>query len=44
MHDLAQDNLVKEMIAKRIIEVTTDGERDPNRLCHQALATLGIKR
>ena len=35
--------LLKEVIAKRIIQAATTGERDPNRLCAKALDTLGIE-
>jgi hypothetical protein len=29
LHDIGQPDLVREIIAKRIIEVARDGERDP---------------
>jgi hypothetical protein len=34
--------LVKEVIAKRIIEAAKKGERDPQRLCAKALDALGM--
>jgi hypothetical protein len=34
---------VREIIAKRIIAVATNGERDPARLHQQALLALGIE-
>ena len=34
---------VREIIAKRIITVATNGERDPARLRDQALLALGIE-
>jgi hypothetical protein len=34
--------LVREIIAKRIIEVARDGERDPDELCVRALKALGF--
>ena len=34
---------VREIIAKRIIAVATNGERDPARLHEQALLALGIE-
>ena len=34
---------VREIIAKRIIAVATNGERDPARLRDQALLALGIE-
>ena len=39
-----QPEIIKEMIAKKIIEAVNKGERDPNRLCDVALGDLGIKR
>jgi hypothetical protein len=42
LHDLGQPDLVREIIARRIIEVACDGERDPNELCAQALKALGL--
>jgi hypothetical protein len=34
---------VREMIAKRIIAAAKNGERDPSRLCEQALILFGIE-
>ena len=34
---------VREMIAKRIIAAARNGERDPVRLCEQALIPFGIE-
>jgi hypothetical protein len=34
--------LVKEVIAKRIIDAAQKGERDPQRLCAKALDALGM--
>jgi hypothetical protein len=42
LHDLGQPDLVREIIAMRIIEVARDGGRDPNELCAQALKALGF--
>jgi hypothetical protein len=43
LHDIGQlDNAVKQAIAKRIIEMARDGERDPNTLCEHALQALGF--
>ena len=39
-----QPALVKEVIAKRIIEAAKKGERDPQRLCAKALDALGLNR
>ena len=33
---------VKESIAKRIVELIHQGERDPHTLCRKSLADLGI--
>ena len=37
-----QLNVVKEAIARRIINVAHKGERDPVQLCERALQELGI--
>jgi hypothetical protein len=42
LHDIGQPDLVREIIAKRIIEVARDGERDPDELCVRALKALGF--
>ena len=43
MHEIGQlDNALKEVIAKRIVELARDGERDPDKLCEHALQTLGF--
>jgi hypothetical protein len=42
LHDDGQPEAVRELIAKRIIELATDGERDPSKLSNAALASLGI--
>jgi hypothetical protein len=42
LHDVGQPDLVREIIAKRIIEVARDGERDPDELCGRALKALGF--
>jgi len=38
-----QPDIVKEVIARRIISLAQKGERDPDRLCARALAALGDK-
>jgi hypothetical protein len=43
LHDLGQPDIVKEIIARRIIVVAKAGERDPARLCEGALAALGVE-
>jgi hypothetical protein len=37
LHDRGQPEMVKEVLAKRIIEAATAGERDSERLCEIAL-------
>jgi len=39
-----QPLLVKEIVAKRIIEAARRGEHDPQRLCEEALDALGLNR
>jgi hypothetical protein len=41
LHDYGQPDIVKEVIARRIISLAKKGERDPDRLCARALAALG---
>jgi hypothetical protein len=43
LYDSAQHNLVRQIIAKRIIEVARKGERDPDELCARALQALGLR-
>jgi hypothetical protein len=40
LHDAGQPEIVKEVIAKRIISLACDGERDPDRLCDETLKAL----
>jgi hypothetical protein len=42
LHDVGQPDLVREIIAKRIIEAARNGERDPDELCARALKALGF--
>jgi hypothetical protein len=42
LHDIGQPDLVKEVIARRIIEGAQTGERDPIRLSARALVALGV--
>jgi hypothetical protein len=37
-----QSDLVKSAIAKRIIQIVTKGERDPDQLCKRALQAVGL--
>ena len=43
LHDKGQPAIVQEIIAKRIIALAKEGERDPARLCADALTALGNK-
>ena len=42
LHDIGQSDLVKTVIAKRIIQIAGKGERDPNQLCKRALQAVGL--
>ena len=43
LHDSGQPALVEEVIAQRIIACAKRGERNPDRLCEEALSGLGLK-
>jgi hypothetical protein len=43
LHDRGQPLLVREIMAERIFDLATMGERDPDRLCKAALGTLGSR-
>jgi hypothetical protein len=42
IHGSSQPDVIKEMIAKQIIAVASEGGRDPDELCALALASLGF--
>jgi hypothetical protein len=42
MHDWGQPVIIREIIAKRIIQLAARGEQDPDQLCEQALRSLGF--
>jgi len=42
LQDLGQPDIVKEVIARRIVEVALPGERDAEKLCVRALKALGF--
>jgi len=42
LHDTGQPALVRELLAKRVIDLVTAGERDPEKAGRRALETLGI--
>jgi hypothetical protein len=44
MRDRGQPELVREIIAKHIIELASNGERDIDKLCQGALARLGLSQ
>jgi hypothetical protein len=43
LHYGGQLLIVRETMAVRIFELASQGERDPERLCHAALAALGSR-
>ena len=43
LHDGGQPDVVQEIIAKRIIDLTAWGERDPEIIASKALDSVGIK-
>ena len=42
LHDKGQSVAVREVIAKRIIKLAAAGERNPDKLCQDALMSFGI--
>ena len=42
LHDTGQPDIVKEIIAKRIIDLAREGANDPDRLCDMTLKALGL--
>lgn len=44
LHDIGQPELVREVIARRIIKAAQKGERDPAKLCAVALAAFNSDR
>ena len=44
LYDIGEPALVRELVARRIIEVAHGGERDPDELCARALQALGFGR
>ena len=42
LHDTGQPDIVREVIAKRVIEIASHGEHDPKQLCRATLASLGL--
>jgi hypothetical protein len=44
LQDTGQPEVVRHVIAKRIIAIAGRGEHDPGRLCEATLASLGLQR
>jgi hypothetical protein len=44
LRDAGQPDIVKEIIAGKIVEIAQAGERDPDRLSERALLELGVDR
>ena len=44
LNDVGQPSIVKEIIARRIVEAAKSGERDPEQLCRLALKELGFNQ
>jgi hypothetical protein len=42
LHDRGQPAIVREIIARRLIELAAIGERQPERLCAMVLSQLGV--
>jgi hypothetical protein len=40
LHDVGQPSMVKEVIARRIIDLAREGESDPEHLCDMTLKSL----
>jgi hypothetical protein len=43
LHDTGQPELIREVLAERIITAARRGVRDPRELCMEATKSLGIK-
>ena len=43
LHDTGQPDLIKEVLAQRIIDAARRGIRDPRALCMEATKSLGMK-
>jgi hypothetical protein len=44
MHDNGQPDVVLEIIARRIMEIVRNGEREPAHIAEKALADIGLQR
>jgi hypothetical protein len=43
LHDTGQPELIREVMARRIIDAVRRGVRDPRELCAEATRSLGVK-
>lgn len=43
LHDTGQPEIVREVLARRIIELARQGERDAKTLCQDAMHALGLE-
>ena len=43
LHDTGQPDMIKEVMAKRIIDAVRRGVHDPRALCLEATKSLGMK-
>jgi hypothetical protein len=43
LHDRGQPALVRDIIAKRIIDIAKTGERDPDKICERVLRSFGME-
>jgi hypothetical protein len=44
LHDRGQPVIVQEVLAGRIIALVKSGQRDPAKICNEALSSLGLIR
>jgi hypothetical protein len=42
LRDTGQPEMIKEVIAQRIIVAAREGRRDPRELCEEAMKSLGL--
>jgi hypothetical protein len=42
LHDTGQPDIVREVIARRVIEIASRGEQNPEKLCVATLSSLGL--
>ena len=44
LHDSGQPTIVREVIAKRVIDITRTGEFDTKEICDRVLLAFGVTR